>query len=315
MSGCDFRHLCILLLPLLRVSAVLSPLPPHVYVWLKDIPVPIRSLNMLSLPPPRPLLLSHLISRPSFPVVWVVWTHTRLGTLSACLGVHKLDASKHRPEPWGMNPPSKGRCRCTSEHVLGSPRSQGRRSQGLQGLRLPPFPNPGPSGSHPAAVQLFQASVDPLLHVQSPLQLSPVVFDGDSRVPLLQPTRAAPRAAGTRRGLQLAQHALAQPLRCHHAAVRCLHFTLCLALGSLTGRGGAGPPGAGARVLGPAPLRPAGLSFPSYRDVQANVQASTSGSCGDTDGVGAHLRGLRGAQLRAGSRDTLWGRPCYALWR
>lgn len=50
MSGCDFRHLCILLLPLLRVSAVLSPLSPHVYVWLKDIPVPIRSLNMLALP-------------------------------------------------------------------------------------------------------------------------------------------------------------------------------------------------------------------------------------------------------------------------
>jgi hypothetical protein len=131
---------------------------------------------------------------------------------------------------------------------------------GLQGLRLPPSLSPGPSESHPAAVQLLQASVDPLLHVQPSLQLPSVVLDRDSRVPLLQPAGAAPRAAGPRRGLQLAQHALAQPLRSHRTVTRCPYFAPCLALRDLNGRGGA--TGGGGSCSGTRPSPIAGPQFP-----------------------------------------------------
>lgn len=40
--------------------------------------------------------------------------------------------------------------------------------------------------THPAPVQLVQPAVDPLLHIQPPLQLFAVVFDGDPRLPPLE---------------------------------------------------------------------------------------------------------------------------------
>lgn len=120
---------------------------------------------------------------------------------------------------------------------------------------------------HPAAVQLLQASVDPLLHIQPPLQLPPVVLDGDTRVSFLQPPRAAPRPVGPRWRLQLAQHPLTQPLSCHRLLARA-PAPLCAPLPRAQGASywpGRGRPGAGARVRwgpGPAPAAPS-LSFPS----------------------------------------------------
>lgn len=40
--------------------------------------------------------------------------------------------------------------------------------------------------THPAPVQLVQPAVNPLLHIQPPLQLFAVVFDGDPRLPPLE---------------------------------------------------------------------------------------------------------------------------------
>ena len=131
----------------------------------------------------------------------------------------------------------------------------------------PPSPPPGyPSPPHPAAVQLLQAPVDPLLHVQPPLQLSPVILDGDARVPLLQPPGAAPRPPGPRWSLQLAQHPLAQPLSCHRGPGPGPGAALCAFAGRPGDllRAGAGPAGGGgsdSQGGRPRPDRP-GPQFP-----------------------------------------------------
>lgn len=134
---------------------------------------------------------------------------------------------------------------------------------GCPGPPLPTTPLP----PHPAAVQLLQAPVDPLLHVQPPLQLPPVILDGDTRVSFLQPPGATPRPAGPRRSLQLAQDPLAQPLSCHHVlapspAPRCAPLPGDQGASYGPGRGRLGA-GAWAR-LGACPTPAAlGLSFPA----------------------------------------------------
>lgn len=63
--------------------------------------------------------------------------------------------------------------------------------------------------THPAPVELVQPAVNPLLHIQPPLQLFAVVFDGDPRLPPLE--------ALTRR-LRTAAHLVnppADPMCCH----------------------------------------------------------------------------------------------------
>lgn len=58
------------------------------------------------------------------------------------------------------------------------------------------------SWTHPAPVQLVQSAVDPLLHIQPPLQLFAVVFDGDPRLPPLE---------ALTRGLRTATHLVHPP--------------------------------------------------------------------------------------------------------
>lgn len=58
------------------------------------------------------------------------------------------------------------------------------------------------SWTHPAPVQLVQPAVDPLLHIQPPLQLFAVVFDGDPRLPPLE---------ALTRGLRTAAHLVHPP--------------------------------------------------------------------------------------------------------
>lgn len=63
--------------------------------------------------------------------------------------------------------------------------------------------------THPSPVQLVQSTVDPLLHVQPPLQLLPVVFDGD---PGLSPLQALTRGPMTATDLT---DPPPHPLSCH----------------------------------------------------------------------------------------------------
>lgn len=130
-------------------------------------------------------------------------------------------------------------------------------------------------------------------------------------MPLLQPTGAAPRAASPRRGLKLAQHALAQPLRCHRAAARRPHLALCLELGALSGRGGAA--GGGGSRSGDPPRSGRGASVSPGQ--QASVQASSQGPAGCRWGRGrdSQLRALWGTYPGAGSRDTLGVGPMRPL--
>lgn len=161
--------------------------------------------------------------------------------------------------------------------------------------------SPHPALPHPAAVQLLQAPVDPLLHVQPPLQLPPVVLHCDPRVSFLQPPRAAPRPAGPRRSLQLTQHPLAQPLSCHRvlAADPVPHSAPSpCTRGPLTERGGAGR-GRGLQLPGDRPA-PAvlGLSFPAF--------TATAGRC---------AAGVKPAAERSSGLGRVWEPPArLGVW-
>lgn len=95
MSGCDFRHLCILVLPLLRVSAVLSALSPMSMFGLRTSPLPICSLNMLTLAP-QFFLIPCIGFHPGFSQVF---GHTQVWrTLCISLCIYKLNAPEHRDQ-------------------------------------------------------------------------------------------------------------------------------------------------------------------------------------------------------------------------
>lgn len=226
-------------------------------------------------------------------------------------------------QPWGTRP-------LVQTRLTVHPASEHRDPKGVGSPRpgsICPRPLPSPPRAHHAAVQLLQAPVDPLLHVQPSLQLPPVILDGDARVPLLQPPGTAPWPTGPRRRLQLAQDALAQPLSCHRAAgpsrvPRCAPSPRARGASYGPGRGW---PGAGARArleFGPAPAA-SGLSF-SVCNARVGLCVGLrhavvrgSGMGGDPEAQVGPCVGGSGAWIPWGGSpgQTLGTRPVCALWR
>lgn len=183
---------------------------------------------------------------------------------------------------------------------------------------MPPYG----SQPHPAAVQLLQAPVNPLLHVQPPLQLPPVVLDGDTRVSFLQAPGAAPRAASPRWRLQLAQHPLAQPLSCHSGPRPGPRAALCASAGAQGASYGPGRsrPGAGAWArpgASSAPVARASVSPPAARGLVAappKARSRVQSRCARGPGVPGWARtaGAPGAWIPGGGvpGQALGDRAC-----